>query len=278
MKLLLGCDPEVFVREKGKKRFFTSAHGLNGGTKENPERVEGGAVQVDGMALEFNIDPASNEDEWYNNIKKVMGYMQNTLPSNLEIVATPVAHFTKKHLAEQPEEARELGCTPDFNAWNGGKANPRPNADVTFRTGAGHIHFGWCEDADIKDPAHLDACMILVRAMDLIVAPLCCLFDEGTKRRQLYGAAGAFRPKPYGVEYRVLSNAWLRDEETIRWVYRASKYVFDKLVVGELIMLNSTDRDMLLQLLRSDGVSEDNKTKLLNRASVMGIPLLESMK
>jgi hypothetical protein len=42
-------------------------------------------------------------------------------------------------------------------------------------------------------------------------------------RRELYGKAGAFRPKPYGVEYRVLSNRWLNSEALIRWVYNQSQ-------------------------------------------------------
>ncbi|MOA35237.1 hypothetical protein D3C78_1566850 [compost metagenome] len=46
------------------------------------------------------------------------------------------------------------------------------------------------------------------------------LYDPDVKRRTMYGAAGAFRPKPYGVEYRVLSNAWLKSEELMGWVYR----------------------------------------------------------
>jgi hypothetical protein len=181
------------------------------------------------MALEFNIDPASTEDEFVHNIKRVMQQMQESLPDDLEIVVTPVAHFTKKHMAEQPDEARELGCNPDFNAWDGGKANPRPNGDVNFRTGAGHIHIGWTTDADINDPRHLEACQILVKALDNTLGALACLFDDGVKRRQLYGAAGAYRPKSYGVEYRVLSNAWLKDEETMRWVYRTVCKVFEEL-------------------------------------------------
>lgn len=273
MKLLLGCDPEVFVREKGKKRYFTSAHGLNEGTKDVPVRVECGAVQVDGMALEFNIDPAATEDEWFHNITTVMNIMKTSLPDNLEIVATPVALFTKKHLAEQPLEAKELGCTPDYNAWKKGEANPRPNAEVNFRTGAGHIHFGWCENADVSDPLHLEACMILTQALDLTLAPLCALFDTGYKRRELYGAPGAFRPKPYGCEYRVVSNAWLRDEETIRWVYKVSHAVFNALCAGKVLNY-SAYKPTLLDTLSRKTMTPAQRERVLWRTDMLGLPKL----
>lgn len=53
----IGADPEVFVGREGQ---FFSAHGLVPGNKRRPHKVDRGAVQVDGMALEFNIDPASS--------------------------------------------------------------------------------------------------------------------------------------------------------------------------------------------------------------------------
>jgi len=59
MKILVGCDPELFVKKDG---VLVSAHGLVQGSKEHPFRVSKGAVQVDGMALEFNIDPAEDEN------------------------------------------------------------------------------------------------------------------------------------------------------------------------------------------------------------------------
>ena len=59
-KILVGCDPEVFVAQGG---VFKSAYNLIKGDKKNPQKIRSGAVQVDGMALEFNIDPAATENE-----------------------------------------------------------------------------------------------------------------------------------------------------------------------------------------------------------------------
>ena len=48
----------------------------------------------------------------------------------------------------------------------------------------------------------------------------------------MYGAAGAFRPKPYGVEYRVLSNAWLLTEDRMRFVYKQTVKAVKDLMSG----------------------------------------------
>ena len=52
-KFTIGADPEVFVADS-LTNTFVSAHDLVPGTKLEPFAVNKGAVQVDGMALEFN--------------------------------------------------------------------------------------------------------------------------------------------------------------------------------------------------------------------------------
>jgi len=92
--LTVGADPEVFVKQGGK---FVSAHGLVQGTKEEPFVVDKGAVQVDGMALEFNIDPAKNAKEFSDNIRVVMDILDGMVPDH-ELVPTPTATFGKKYM------------------------------------------------------------------------------------------------------------------------------------------------------------------------------------
>ena len=46
------------------------------------------------------------------------------------------------------------------------------------------------------------------------------MWDGDHKRRQMYGAAGAFRPKTYGMEYRTLSNKWIFNPKIVDFVYR----------------------------------------------------------
>ena len=191
------------------------------GDKANPHKVDCGAVQVDGMALEFNIDPAGSEQEFITNLDTVMGILAGMVPEH-EIVADPVAHFPKEYMAKQPREALELGCDPDYNAWSGDE-NTRPDGTVDFRTGAGHVHVGVIDGADVTNKDFFAVCREAVREMDVFLGLPSLFYDNDKKRRELYGKSGAFRPKSYGFEYRTLSNAWLRNAGLKRWVYQATQ-------------------------------------------------------
>lgn len=216
MDITIGADPEVFVKHNGK---HVSAHGLVPGTKQDPFKVDLGAVQVDGMALEFNILPAAKEEDFITNINTVINQLAQMVP-DYELDFIPAVNFGKEYIEAQPDDAKELGCDPDYNAWNQGKANPRPNGGEEIRTAAGHVHIGWTEGVNIASQDHLLDCIDLAKALDLYLGVPSMLIDPDTTRRQLYGRAGAFRPKPYGMEYRVLSNFWVKDPKYISWVYR----------------------------------------------------------
>lgn len=227
MKIKVGCDPELFVTQEGKLR---SAWGLIPGTKEKPHRVQDGAVQVDGMALEFNIDPVTTADDWVAKINSVMGQMRAMVP-NYEFAIVPSAKFNGNHFRSQPEAAKELGCTPDFSAYTL-KENPKPDNKTTMRTASGHVHIGFCEGADPNSDEHMIRCATLVKQLDCYLGLPSILFDKDKTRRKMYGAAGAFRPKNYGVEYRVLSNAWLLSEDRMRFVFDQTVRAVNDLVNG----------------------------------------------
>src|SRR5688572_15153592 len=131
MDILIGADPELFVKKDGKA---VSAFNLIEGTKHNPQQVDGGAVQVDGMALEFNITPSASKNEFKDNIHRVLSQLRAMVPREYEFDFSSVAHFDPDYIANQPEDAKRLGCDPDFNAWAGGTPNPMPDAGKSFRT------------------------------------------------------------------------------------------------------------------------------------------------
>lgn len=220
----IGCDPELFIQNKITKQFV-SAHSYFPGTKIEPFGVKSGAVQVDGVAAEFNIVPAKTEEEFLLSIGDVTAAMSLMLASqgddDLQLVAIPTATFDRAYFDNLPAETKLLGCSPDFNAWTG-KTNQPPSTTEPFRTGGGHIHVGWTDDEDTTDPMHIKLCRDVVRTMDASLFVMSHAWDADRKRRRLYGNKGAYRPKSYGVEYRSLSNRFLPNVSVLSWVYNAS--------------------------------------------------------
>ena len=230
MNILVGCDPEVFVKQGGA---FKSAWGLIKGDKKRPQKVERGAVQVDGMALEFNIDPASTEDEFSMNVQSVFDQLKAMVP-DYEVVATPVAHFDQAYMKLQPSEALELGCDPDYNAWTG-LANNKPNADRPMRTASGHVHIGWTDGEDIRNAVHQEMGKAAGKQMDFFLGLPSLFYDADTERREMYGKGGCIRYKQYGVEYRTLSNAWLKNDKLMKWVFRNTQAGMRQLIAGNAL-------------------------------------------
>lgn len=216
-RLKIGADPELFVFNGDQP---VSAHDLIPGTKVKPFAVPGGAVQVDGTAAEFNIDPAETFEEFNDNIESVLSSLTAMLPAGHELRSVPVVVWPEEYFRTLPYVATELGCMPDFDAWTG-RRNPKPKLKhmPTLRTAAGHIHIGFTEGASIQDPAHILECQRMVQLMDWHVGSWSCQVDLDKTRRMLYGKAGACRYKTYGVEYRTLSNFWVLDTHLRREVW-----------------------------------------------------------
>lgn len=231
MNIKIGCDPEVFVQNPNSLQFMC-AHNMIPGDKAKPYKVPFGAVQVDGMALEFNTDPASTEEEFVHNVKEVYHTLQQMVPG-YNLACVPYAEFEEEYFKNCHPDAKILGCDPDFNAWTGEKNAP-PEGDRPARTASGHIHIGWTEGANIDDPVHFADCMEVVKQLDYSLGLGSLLYDRDNRRRSMYGQAGAFRPKSYGVEYRVLSNAWLLDDQLMRWVYRTTHRSIEALEAGKV--------------------------------------------
>lgn len=212
---LFGCDPEMFIKDADDN--LVSAVGLIPGTKESPHKVERGTVQVDGMAAEIGIDPTDNFKDWNGSIVDVTRQLKAMLPKGYGLVLSPAVRFSQSVMDAQPNTAKVLGCDPDYNAWTG-EINPYPDTftDPLLRTASGHVHIGWLDPPEfipVTDEIHVKNCRDLVKQLDWFLGAWSVLKDSDVTRRKLYGKAGAFRPKPYGVEYRVLSNFWLQSKE-----------------------------------------------------------------
>lgn len=210
----LGCDPEFFLKDKETGKVIPAPLvGATKGDKEKPEVLgKSGAWQVDGLAMEFNITPSEYFLTFIKRTNQALAMMRRRVDEKYDFDFSPTAYFTQEDFDKLTEKQLELGCDPDYDAYSGAE-NPRPEQAGFMRTAAGHIHIGWGQDIPVDHPDHLEHCRLLVRNLDALVGLPLVLFEgeEDAKRRQMYGAAGSFRPKSYGVEYRTLSNVWVKD-------------------------------------------------------------------
>jgi len=256
MTILVGADPELFVQRLGE---FVSGFGLIPGTKKAPHKVKGGAVQVDGMALEFNIDPASDADTFTSNIESVLSQMVDMLPEGVEPLHQQSVELSEEFLQSQPKEAVEIGCDPDFSAWDIGAPNERMDENIPIRCVGGHVHIGWGEDLDIHSSEHMELCCLIATELDYRLAFPSLLFDKDTNRRGLYGKLGSFRPKPYGMEYRTLSNFWITNPVLCRWVFSVATKAAEDTLSGKRLLV-----DAYRDFVRSEMIHEESEWRIRN--------------
>ena len=227
----LGSDPEVFLQDQAGNPV--SAIGYINADKWNPMQIpdmpEGYTLQEDNVSLEYGVPPASSADEFVLHINSVMNKSKEYLP-NLSFSKLSCIIFPKSQMNDP--RAHIFGCEPDFDAWTK-DVNKKPNPPhPLMRSAGGHIHVETTKDA-------LD----VIRAMDLFLGVPSVLMDDGEMRKQLYGKAGAFRAKPYGVEYRTLSNFWIFNDDLIRWVWNNTQRALDSVGVVDV----SAEQDRILR-------------------------------
>jgi hypothetical protein len=218
----IGADVEVFL--KNKQGEVVTAEGIIRGTKYDPfqflEDQPFFATSLDNVMAEFSIPPVKTREDFAKNIQTSMDYISSILPQDLSIFAFPAAELDEKFL--QTENSLTFGCDPDFNAWNHGLMNqpPNPYALGTLRTCGGHVHVGY-DNPDVL------VSMSLIKAMDLFIGLPMLLAEPNNQRKNVYGKAGAFRPKAYGVEYRTVSNYYINNKDGMQWIFDATNRAID---------------------------------------------------
>lgn len=255
--LTIGADPELFLKQPDGK--FISAIGKFGGTKEKPRQMfgmPGFFVQEDNVAVEFNIPPVQLglKGVFADVINQALVQIEKEARAkSLELAIIASAEFDSDQL--RSPKARHFGCDPDFNAWSL-RVNPSPKAkNKKLRSAGGHIHVG---GDDVKDKIGL------IRAMDLFVGCPSIVHDPDRARRELYGKAGAMRDKPYGVEYRTVSNFWIKSKELSEMVHdqvcQAVAFIRNDSTIPNddakkvIQCINNSDQDLLRELTKKYGL------------------------
>jgi hypothetical protein len=212
----IGSDPELFIINLDTDRVVSSI-GLIPGRKGDPYRDKdmptGFGLEVDNILAEYNIPPCKKIVEFVNAHNFMKDYIRRFVKKvnpNYDIKCTASCIVDEDQL--QSDEAKLFGCSVDFNAYTR-QSNPRPEGDKTNLRSAGfHIHVGY-------DNPSKEVSLDLVKHLDVTLGIPSVLIDEDSRRRLLYGKAGCFRLTSYGVEYRVLSGAFLANDFLISFMW-----------------------------------------------------------
>jgi hypothetical protein len=250
----IGADIEVFLIDRSINEIV-SAEPYIKGTKHEPFNFDDAnkyfAISLDNVLAEFCIPPANHVDDWVKNIQKSLDYIKGTIPSTLDVEIRPSAILDSKYL--QTLNAQTFGCEPDLNVWLR-DYNPKPDApNKNLRSAGGHIHIGYDNpDVPINE--------MIIKTMDLMIGVPSVIQEPDNERKLLYGKAGCARFKPYGVEYRTVSNYYLSNEKLTRWAYERTKAAIDFINNGrfelvedasEMIQtcINTSDKTMAMNLI-----------------------------
>lgn len=254
---LIGSDPEVFLKDK-ESGEIVSAIPYIPGDKWNPYPIptlsKGHDIQCDNVMVEYCIPATADSKAFYASIIACIEYTNSVLPSNLGVIIQSSADLDPKYL--QDPAAQKFGCEPDFNAWMDGMPNDSPCSGGTLRTCGGHIHIGY------NNPT-MATSMELIKALDLYLGVPSIIIDPDKRRKSMYGKAGALRFKPYGVEYRSLSNFWVKDQDLVDMVFKGVEAAIAFVNNGEVDLLSDEDQ-LLIQTCINTG-DEALAYKLINK-------------
>jgi len=244
-KITLGSDPEfMIVNDRG---IIVPSCDLLPGTKEEPYELGNGcSIQVDNVMAELTVPPSRDPIQMFENICKGIEATEAMLPQGYKLLAKSSHSYTDEQL-EHPT-AKVFGCEPDYHPYGMdyttlGRVVPNPQPKATnpnLRTCGGHIHICLTDYIELFQysssglASYNPRVSYLSAILDLYLGLPSLFLDDDTLRRELYGKPGAFRYKPYGIEYRTLSNFWVRDQKYVTWVYDVINEVLNNLPGGYL--------------------------------------------
>lgn len=206
-----GTDPEGFFASTENGRIV-------GAEKVIPAKGIGpnsyAQVVLDGV--QFEMHPAANGNASSVGIQlhECFGAISAQLKAKegkFKLDFTQVITVDETELLSLSEAARKLGCMPSFNFYR--KRPIKVPENFPVRSAAGHLHLGLA--APLYSPYNnQDYRVNLVPMLDLFVGIPTVLMDRdplARERRKLYGHAGEYRFPAHGIEYRTVSNFWLKD-------------------------------------------------------------------
>jgi hypothetical protein len=239
----LGCDPEFFFENPageivGSEKILAKKAGHYNGDSE---------CVVDGVQAEINPTPSNCRESLANQICYCFRNLKATLEQKglkFAVRVDPLVDITQAELDSLSADSRVFGCAPSVNVYTEGEDKTSKikvdAATYLKRSAGGHLHLGnyyqsfLSQQYDTYEYRDTHNCAkrtekalkemadVMVPILDIVVGNTCVLMDrcEGNKeRRANYGRVGEYRIKKYGLEYRSLSNFWLRSYPLMSFVF-----------------------------------------------------------
>ena len=243
----LGCDPELFFTKGGKVIGSEKVIPIEGlvPIDKYGGASKGSKIVRDGVQAELNPQAKTCRVFLSQEIslcfQKLLETMKEKNDPELNIDFTQTIKIDKEELASLSPENQILGCSPSKNAYN--KRNflsVKNGSKYYYRSAGGHIHLGKISPSYGGDAVNnaLDNHKTLIPLLDIVLGNTCVLLDRdpgNIQRRKVYGRAGEYRTPKHGVEYRTLSNFWLRN-------YQLTSFVMGLARETVLILANSNKK------------------------------------
>lgn len=254
--VLLGGDPEFFFSKDGEiigsekvlSNDGTTIPGSDQMERYHPDNVTHNTFVIDGVQAELHPRPASCRALLGNDIANCFRQL-DALMKKKGVTANfdQNVEVSQKEMDTLSDKNKVFGCAPSLNAYGESKITVDPKV-FRGRSAGGHIHIGNGFQQYLTNPQQREqyraaweisqdpnnmwatACRlekalkssdIMVPVLDIVVGNTCVLIDRNPsniERRKVYGKAGEHRIKDYGIEYRVLSNFWLRSYQLVSFV------------------------------------------------------------
>jgi hypothetical protein len=238
-----GSDPEfILIDTDGNYR---TAIGIVQGDRENRISLQGHQFFYDNVMAECAIKPARSKKKTLENFRECLQlYADMVRPYKLHVQASHTYSETEmRHPA-----TREAGCEPDYCAyqWKLQKPPKRAIEQTNLRSCGGHIHLGHpILTSDGPEP------LLAIFMLDLMVGVPSLWLDKdptSAARRGLYGKAGRYRPKDYGLEYRSLGNFWLQSPQLVSLVFDLCRFAVEMVADGRAFEFWSFDEEVFFDI------------------------------
>lgn len=212
----VGSDPELFIINSTNNKVVSSI-GIIPGEKGNayraPDMPKGYGLQIDNILAEFNIPATNKKENFIASIEYMKDYIRNFVKKvnpDLDIQCVASREVDEDQL--QSPEAKLFGCNVSYNAYTEDE-NPKPDGERdNLRSSGFHLHLSY------KTP-NAATSIKLIKYLDMYLGIPSVVMDPDTKRRTLYGKAGDFRLRAYGVEWRSLSSYMMSSKEILEFVW-----------------------------------------------------------